>query len=191
MGKTKWAPNLPHMPVREFISDVLHSEASPREKSEGVCKFLGIPYAPVTSDIAAALSLIPDCWFHISHLEVTITPTAPVKGAESVLSNGGAYDRYGRPVGYTAQVWKRELLPQAICEALLKAKYDLPTAFVVEASEKERALNEKQWWERSDEIRARIVDDERTHRSRLRRLLLRFLNWHKRTFLTKEAERYS
>lgn len=135
----KWAPDLPFMDVRVFIAEKLRQEPPSHDLDKEVLKFLGAdqrePILPVTSDLDAALLLIPrNWWWHLSHLEAKIIPTTPVKGAP--IDNANLYDFYGRPVGYTAMCHSRQDLPVALCEALLKARYDLPTAFVVEASAK-------------------------------------------------------
>lgn len=135
----KWAPDLPHMDVRRFIAERLRREKPSHELDLLTCDFLGIDlchveYTPaVTRDLDRAIAAIPDgWWWHLSHLEAKVTPTVAVPGAP--VSNGGMYDFYGRPVGYSAMCHERGELPAALCEALLKARYDLPTAFVVEAS---------------------------------------------------------
>ena len=94
---------------------------------------LGVAIVPCTRDLQAAVSLIPDgWWWHLSHLEANVTPTKDVPGAP--ISNSTLYDWYGRPVGFRAMCFDRDGLPAALCEALLKARYDLPEGFVVEAS---------------------------------------------------------
>lgn len=129
----KWAPDLPHMEVRRFIAERLRKEKPSRKLDLLTSDFLGIDLCPVTRDLDRAIAAIPDgWWWHLSHLEAKVTPTVPVPGAP--VSNGGMYDFYGRPVGYSAMCWDRQQLPAALCEALLKARYDLPTAFVMEAS---------------------------------------------------------
>ncbi len=135
----QWAPDLPFMDVRKFIAEKLRSEQPSHELDLEVLKFLSQdvrePILPVTSDLDAAILLIPrDWWWHLSHLEAKIIPTTPLKGAP--VSNSQLYDWYGKPVGYSAMCHERQQLPAAVCEAMLKAYYDLPAAFVVEASAK-------------------------------------------------------
>lgn len=166
----KWAPNLPHMNVRRFIAERLRKEPPSHDLDRIACEFLGLDLSKlesvpaVTRDLDAAVAAIPDgWWWHLSHLEAQVTPTVNVPGAP--VSNGTMYDFYGRPVGYSAMCWGRGELPAALCEALLKARYDLPAAFVVEASAKahndyrfrmqsyrqktvtaQRAKPKRQWW---------------------------------------------
>lgn len=129
----QWAPNLPYIDVRRFIAERLRHEPPSHELDIEVCKFLDKPIVPCTQNLEAAIALIPKCWWwHLSHLEAQVIPTVPVEGAP--ISNGQLYDFYGRPVGFTAMCHERSELAVALCEALLKARYDLPTAFVVQAS---------------------------------------------------------
>jgi hypothetical protein len=130
----QWAENLPHMGVRRFIAERLRSELPSLELDEIVCRYLNIDrVVPCTSNLQAAISLIPrDWWWHLSHLEAKVIPTTPVNGAP--VSNAQLYDFYGKPIGFAAMTHERSTLAVAVCEALLKAYYDLPSAFVVEAS---------------------------------------------------------
>lgn len=131
--KFKWGKNLPYMPVRRFIAERLRAEKPSVELDRIACRFLKIEARPITKDLDVAISAIPDgWWWHLSHLEAEVVPTRGVPGIP--VSNGTLYDFYGKPVGFTAMCLDREDLPRAMCEALLKARYDLPTAFVVEAS---------------------------------------------------------
>jgi hypothetical protein len=83
-----------------------------------------------TSDLGAAISLIPDgWWWHLSHLEAKVTPTSPVKGAEKMLSNGHRYDDRGRPIGYDVQMYgERDRIPLALCGAIVLAVASLNEA---------------------------------------------------------------
>lgn len=128
----KWAADLPFMEVRRFIAERLRQEPPSSDLDKQVCEFLDVAIVPCTQNLDAAISIIPDWWWHLSHLEAKVTPTVAVKGAP--ISNGSLYDWYGRPVGFRAMCMDRSQLPAALCEALLKARYDLPDAFVVEAS---------------------------------------------------------
>jgi hypothetical protein len=136
---------LPYMDVRLFISEVLRSDEPDGidGRSRQVCVYLGVDYVyGCTKDIRAALQLIPDgCWWHLSHLEASITPTSELVGGAPV-SNAARYDQWGRPISYSAMAWSRDQLPVAICEALLKAKFDLPNAFMVNASKTEEVAKQ-------------------------------------------------
>lgn len=133
----EWAPNLPHMEVRRFIAEILRKKEPSKNIDIIVCNFLDmVSDVPCTQYLDAAIGLIPDgWWWHMSHLEVVVIPTYDVPN--SPVSNSKLYDFFGKPVGYSAMCWDRKELPVALCEALLKARYDLPTAFYVEASKKE------------------------------------------------------
>lgn len=128
-----WAPDLPYMEVREFLVHELREPGS-EELDRRVCELLDVsPVVPCTRDLMAAVSMIPDgWWWNIDHHSASVTPTVPVEGAP--VSNGTMYDWHGRPVSFGAMSWSREELPVAMCEALIKARYDLPDALVVEKS---------------------------------------------------------
>ena len=138
VDKIVWNEDLPHLEVRKFIAERLRQEPPSLELSTIVCQFLGVPeqdHDHVTGSLMSAISLIPEgWWFHLSHLEAKVIPTHDIEGAP--VSNSNMYDFFGKPVGYSAISWDRSQLPVALCEALLKARYDLPTAFAVEASAK-------------------------------------------------------
>jgi len=142
----KWAPGLPHMEVRLFLVEKLRSErATPGPALDrAVCRLLKVkPVRPVSTDLAAAISLIPEgWWWHISHLEAQVIPTRPAPGMEGLVSNGASYDGYGRPVTYRAMCHDREDLPLSVCTAMIMAAYDLPAAFVVQASARRNAEND-------------------------------------------------
>ena len=126
-------PHLPHQEIREFIPRLTLQNAGD-ELSEMVCQFLGIPFSPVTTSVEAALGAIPDgWWWNVSHHEVRVIPTNSAN-ARSPVMNAARYDSAGRPVDYVAMCWSKREIPIRICEALLKAKYDLPNAFYILAS---------------------------------------------------------
>lgn len=139
----KWAPGLPHMEVRLFLVEKLRGDkAAPGPALDrAICRLMKVkPVRPVSTDLAAAISLIPDgWWWHLSHIEATVTPTCPAPGMEGLVSNGASYDGYGRAVSYSSLLPDRAALPLAVCTAVIMAAYDLPAAFVVQASARRNA----------------------------------------------------
>lgn len=130
---------MPHMDVRRLISDELHGKPK-KDLDKRICAMLQHkPVGAVTTNLKLALDLIPKgWWWHISHLEVKITPTGPSEFAQ--VSNAVDYDENGYPLSYRAMYFgNRDDIPRCICEAMLKARYDLPCAFVVVASAKRQA----------------------------------------------------
>lgn len=79
--------------------------------------------AAFTAELSAAVSLLPrHWWWHVSHMHASVTPTTPVEGAESVLSNAGRYDDQGSPVHYdTLVAWEYDRLALALCASLFTA----------------------------------------------------------------------
>lgn len=150
--KIEWAPDLPFMEVRHFIVERLRKTPPSPELSGVVCKFLEVPPTACTENLDSAISIIPKgWWWHLSHLEASVTPTVAVPGAPA--SNGTMYDFYGRPVHFHAMCFERRDLPVALCEALLKARYDLPAALIVSAS----ALEENASRNRRQSYRHKLV----------------------------------
>lgn len=128
--------HLPYPEIRRLVSDIegnkIGSDVDKRVLT--ALKHSEIYIHPTTS-LADAIGLIPkDWWWSISHLEACITPTVYAPGFEGVMHNSMYYDKKGRPISHRASVnWDRSNLPAAICAAMLKAVYNLPTAYFVDA----------------------------------------------------------
>lgn len=134
MKRAEIDPTLPHYHVRVLLSRHEAGPAFDREFS----RLVGIPTGPsYSTDLNHVVSAISKTgwWWHLSHLEAVVTPTTPVEGSGGMLSNSTAYDRNGSPIRYWSINSKNPAL--SLCEAWLKAMYDLPDAFYVVASQTE------------------------------------------------------
>lgn len=135
---TEIDPSLPHFAVRSFLAA---REPGP-DFDRQFAVFAGLPTGPSYStdlnEIIAALNA-KGWWWHLSHMDASVIPTTPVEGSDGMLSNGTSYDREGRPISYHSH-FARDAPALSLCTAWLKAVYDLPDAFYVQASAKENAM---------------------------------------------------
>jgi hypothetical protein len=120
---------LPHPEMRQLVSDIELGETGPKidERILKALKREKLNIFPTTS-LTDALSLIPENWFwHLSHLEVVISPTEDSAGFMSRLYNTKHFS-------YRSYVLSnRSFLPSAICSTMVRAVYNLPTAYAVDA----------------------------------------------------------
>lgn len=127
---------LPHPEIRQLVSDIEDREVGPqidKRIMEALNRHDPFVICPTIS-LSDALSLVPEkWWWYISHLEACITPTVNAPGFEGLMSNAGAYDKRGKVISYRSSHYDRSALPSAICAAMLKAVYNLPTAYGVQA----------------------------------------------------------
>lgn len=150
--------DLPHPEVRRLISRLARGghgydidSAVIRALKAGASGALS-----PSSNLSHALMLIPEnWWWHIGHLQAEIIPTGPADGLP--WSNAARHYPNGKPVRYSSPAhYDRAQLPRAVCAAMVRAAYDIPDGYAVQAStfskESEEVIKARQ--ERIDQWRS-------------------------------------
>jgi len=140
---------LPHPEIRQLVSRLEESSIGSSDLDDAVMRSLragehrGEEFQP-TRNIDDAIFLIPtNWWWNVTHLGAEVIPTVPAPGAEAVMTNAGKYDERGRPIRYSSMShYDRAHLPCAVCAAMLKAVYNLPMAYGVQATATEQEPDE-------------------------------------------------
>lgn len=136
-------PTLPHYEVRRFLA----GQAAGVAFDITFALLVGLPKGPAYStDLNVLVSALNDSghWWHLSHLKAAVILTSPAPGLDGLVTNSAAYDREGTPIEYTAS-FSSDAPARTLCEAWVKAVYDLPTAYFTEASAKEEAWSRVPW----------------------------------------------
>jgi hypothetical protein len=132
-------PSLPHYDVRVFLCE----DAAGPERDARVAELIGLPVGPAyTTDLNAICGALNarGYWWHLSHLQATVTPNKPAPGMEGLMSNAAMYDREGNTMDYTSH-FAGDNPAWALCEAWIMAVFDLPVALAVNASHSEEVLS--------------------------------------------------
>lgn len=99
--------------------------------SKRFAKLAELPDGEWTTDPTVMMNHLDNegFWWGVSHLEAWVCPTVKM----GPVNNSARYDKKGRPIIYREHRLGTPVA-ESLCRAYLKAKYDLPPAFMVEAS---------------------------------------------------------
>lgn len=134
-------PSLPHYSVRQTLAE-LHADnlASHQQIASLLHWPTGENYATDLNAVVAQLRRL-EWWWHLSHIQATVIPTRDADGPlAGLMSNSAKYDREGHPIQYLDS-FAREQPALSLCRAAIKATYDLPDAFYVNASHSQEVLS--------------------------------------------------
>lgn len=134
-------PSLPHYVVRQTLAGLRADDPEAHQQIASLLQWpTGESYATDLNAVVAQLSRL-EWWWHLSHIQATVTPTRDADGPLSgLVSNSAKYDREGRPIEYVDS-FAREHPALSLCRAAIKATYDLPPAFYVDASHSQEVLS--------------------------------------------------